>query len=239
MAMLRSQAPGCQMLVRNIIRHHCSWKSLWCWKAVVITSMAVTEICVPVSENNDWPEGKQFSFHNSLQFSNFGEYFYICDIDLHTSVVLFLVITMLSSGAARPASGGNQSCPTGIVASLSAVAAAHGHCCSSHSLLWDYGSLIILKIWVLLPALQVVCFLLTGWWTKARQGWDRQLCWRTGLAYAVMKFCLGRTEASGICCLGDKIQKKVSGVMGGKEIFSWISGVTFLGGQSSFPRETQ
>lgn len=108
--------------------------------------MAVTEICVPVSEYNDWPEGKQFSFHNSLQFSNFGEYFYICDIDLHTSVVLFLVITMLSSGAARPASGGNQSCPTGIVASLSAVAAAHGHCCSSHSLLWDYGSLIILKI---------------------------------------------------------------------------------------------
>lgn len=127
---------------------------------------------------------------------------------------------MLSSGAARPASGGNQSCPTGIVASLPAVAAGRGHSCSSHRLLCNYGSFMILKIWVLLPALQVLCFLLTGWWTKAGQGWDRQFCWKAGLAYTVMKLCLGRTEASGIHCLREKIRNKVYGVMERKEILS-------------------
>lgn len=136
---------------------------------------------------------------------------------------------MLSSGAARPASGGNQSCPTGIAASLPAVAAGRGHSCSSHRLLCNCGSFMILKIWVLLPALQVLCFLLTGWWTKAGQGWDRQFCWKAGLAYTMMKLRLGRTEGSGIRCLREKIRNKVYCVMERKEIFSWISGLTFVG----------
>lgn len=66
--------------------HHCPWKSRWCWKAVVITSMAITEICVPISECNHWPERKPFYFHYSLPFWYFGEYFYTCDADLGYSV---------------------------------------------------------------------------------------------------------------------------------------------------------
>lgn len=129
--------------------------------------------------------------------------------------------------------------PTGTVASLPAVASGHGHCFSSHRLLWDCDSLITLKIWVLLPTLQVLCFLLSGWWTKAGQGWEKPFCWRIGLAYTVMKLCIGRTEASRTGCLREKIRKKVCHVMERKEIFSWISGLTFVGIWSSFPRETQ
>lgn len=161
---------------------------------------------------------KENHFQNSLQFWYFEEYFYICDTDFAPQ--------LFCSWWSQCCHQEQQDLPlqvtslTGIVASLPDVATGHDHCCSSHSLLWDCGSLIILEIWVLLPALQVLCFLLTGWWTKAGQGWDRRFCWRTGLTYTARKLCLGRTEASGVCCLREKIQKKVWGVMEREESFS-------------------
>lgn len=54
--------------VPDACQKYCPWKSMWCWKAVVITSMAITEICVPFSECNDWPERKQFYFQILFSF---------------------------------------------------------------------------------------------------------------------------------------------------------------------------
>lgn len=68
------------------------------------------------------------------------------------------------------------------------------------------------KIWLLLPALHVLPFD-GGGRTRAWQGWDRHFFWKAGLAYTVMKLCLGRMEANGICCLREKIQNKIAGVM--------------------------
>lgn len=45
----------------------------------------------------------------------------MCDADLPTSVILFLVTSRISSGAVTPASGENQSCHTGTVGSSPAV----------------------------------------------------------------------------------------------------------------------
>lgn len=156
----------------------------------------MTEILVPVSERKCWCRTKPFFFLCALLFGYLGEYVmwhYMCNADLCRLVIFLLVTAWISSGAVRPAPGGNQSCHTGIVGSSPAVGSWRQSQLLFPQLLWNCGFLSLLKICLLLPAFQVVCFLLAeGSQNRAglgqavlQKGWtcthsDETLSWKDG-----------------------------------------------------------